>query len=64
MFRYADPYDFEPRVAEDSQVVGMNITLDENDEFDGQDVQTEGWRLCSMLWCTCPISEGNEVYSG
>ena len=26
------------------------------DEFDGQDVETEGWRLNSMLWCTCQTS--------
>ena len=54
MFRYANPYDFEPRVAEGDQVDYMDIV----DEFDGQDVETEGWRLNSMLWCTCQTCEG------
>ena len=51
MFRYANPYDFEPRVAEGDQVDYMDI-VQGVDEFDGQDVETEGWRLNSMLWCT------------
>ena len=50
MFRYANPYDFEPRVAEGDQVDYMDI-VQGVDEFDGQDVETEGWRLNSMLWC-------------
>ena len=52
MFRYANPYDFELRVAEGDQVDYMDIVLGVVDEFDGQDVETEGWRLYSMLWCT------------
>ena len=55
MFRYANPYDFEPRVAEGDQVDYMDI-VQGVDEFDGQDVETEGWRLNSMLWCTCQTS--------
>ena len=55
MFRYANPYDFEARVAEGDQVDYMDI-VQGVDEFDGQDVETEGWRLNSMLWCTCQTS--------
>ena len=55
MFRYANPYDFEPSVAEGDQVDYMDI-VQGVDEFDGQDVETEGWRLNSMLWCTCQTS--------
>ena len=55
MFRYANPHDFEPRVAEDDQVDYMDI-VQGVDEFDGKDVETEGWRLHSMLWCTCQTS--------
>ena len=55
MFRYANPYDFEPRVTEGDQVDYMDI-VQGVDEFDGQDVETEGWRLKSMLWCTCQTS--------
>ena len=55
MFRYANPYDFEPRVAEGDQVDYMDI-VQGVDEFDGQDVETEDWRLNSMLWCTCQTS--------
>ena len=55
MFRYANPYDFEPKVAEGDQVDYMDI-VQGVDEFDGQDVETEGWRLNSMLWCTCRTS--------
>ena len=40
MFTYANPYDFEPRVAEGGQVCGMDIVLDGIDEFGGQDVET------------------------
>ena len=45
----------EPRVAEGDQVDYMDI-VQGVDEFDGQDVETEGWRLNSMLWCTCQTS--------
>ena len=38
MFRYANPYDFEPRVAEGDQVDYMDI-VQGVDEFDGQDVR-------------------------
>ena len=55
MFRYANPNDFEPRVAEGDQVDYMDI-VQGVDEFDDQDVETEGWRLNSMLWCTCQTS--------
>ena len=41
MFRYANPYDSVPRVAESDQVLdGINIVLDVMDESDGQDVET------------------------
>ena len=39
MFRYANPYDFEPRVAEGDQVGGMVIVLDVSDDF-------EMWSRC------------------
>ena len=55
MFMYANPHDFEPRVAEGDQVDYMDI-VQGVDEFDGQDVETEDWRLNSMLWCTCQTS--------
>ena len=29
----------------------MDIVLGVVDEFEGQDVETEGWRLYSMVWC-------------
>ena len=41
MFRYANFYDFEPRVIEGDHVDGMDIVLDVVDEFDcRQDVET------------------------
>ena len=49
------PTTLKPRVAEGDQVDYMDI-VQGIDEFDGQDVETEGWRLNSMLWCTCQTS--------
>ena len=37
MFRYANPYDVEPRAAMGDNMDGVDIVLD---EFDGQDVET------------------------
>ena len=48
MFRYADSYDSEPREDDGDQVDDMDIALDVVDEFDGQHVDTEGWRFLSQ----------------
>ena len=40
-------------MAEDDQVDDMEIVIDVVDEFDGQDVETEDWRLNSLLRCNC-----------
>ncbi len=59
-----EPYRFEPTrrnkrkvdeetgAVSDERQVGDSDT-DSSQEWDGQDVETEGWRLHSMLWCTC-----------
>ena len=47
MFRHANHYGFELRVIEGDQEDGMDIVLDVVDEFNGQDVETEGWRFLS-----------------
>ena len=42
MFRYANSYDIESRVAMCNTENNMDIAVDVVDEFDGQYVKTEG----------------------
>ena len=48
MFSYANPYDFEPILAEGDQVNSMDIVLDVVDVFGGDDEKADSWHLNSI----------------